>query len=113
LVRWWLLLRPGKIPAWSGPAKHNLLDILAIPVCAVLCGADSWVAVERSGLAKFDWLSRFLSLPNAIPSHDTFGRFFAALLPEQFRSCFASWVTEVADGLGLKHGDSNCGRAGC
>jgi predicted transposase YbfD/YdcC len=90
-------------PRLERTRKHSLLDIIAITICAVICGADSWVAVERYGLAKQDWLSRFLTLPHGIPSHDTFGRFFAALLPEQFRACFAHWVAEVAECLGLKH----------
>jgi predicted transposase YbfD/YdcC len=90
-------------PRLERTRKHNLLlDIIAITICAVICGADSWVAVERYGVAKLDWLSRFLKLPNGIPSHDTFGRFFAALLPEQFQACFAGWVAEVAGCLGLK-----------
>jgi predicted transposase YbfD/YdcC len=82
---------------------HNLLDIIAITLCAVICGADSWVDVEKYGIAKHDWLKRFLKLPNGIPSHDTFGRAFAAVLPEQFRVCFAGWVAEVAERLGRKH----------
>ena len=82
---------------------HNLLDIVAITICAVICGADSWVDVQKYGQAKHDWLQRFLRLPNGIPSHDTFGRVFAALAPESFRACFAAWVAEVAGLLGLKH----------
>jgi len=82
---------------------HSLLDIVAIAVCAVICGADSWVEVEKYGVAKQDWLTGFLRLPNGIPSHDTFGRVFAALAPEQFRACFAEWVSSVAGQLGLKH----------
>jgi predicted transposase YbfD/YdcC len=80
---------------------HNLLDIVAITICAVICGADSWVDVEKYGQAKQDWLRRFLKLPNGIPSHDTFGRVFAALVPEQFQTCFAGWVQETAGQLGL------------
>lgn len=80
---------------------HNLLDILAITICAVICGADSWVDVQKYGIAKHDWLKRFLQLPNGIPSHDTFGRVFAAILPEQFQACFAAWMAEVAERLGL------------
>ena len=82
---------------------HNLLDIVAITICAIICGADSWVDVEKYGEAKQDWLRRFLKLPNGIPSHDTFGRVFAALVPEQFQACFAGWVQEMAGQLGLKH----------
>jgi predicted transposase YbfD/YdcC len=89
-------------PRLERTRKHNLLDIIAITICAVICGADSWVAVEHYGLAKHDWLARFLKLPNGIPSHDTFGRVFAALLPEQFQACFAGWVAELAAGLGLQ-----------
>ena len=80
---------------------HNLLDIVAITICAVICGADSWVDVEKYGQAKQDWLRRFLKLPNGIPSHDTFGRVFAAIVPEQFQTCFAGWVQEMAGQLGL------------
>lgn len=80
---------------------HNLLDIVAITICAVICGADSWVEVQKYGIAKYDWLKGFLQLPNGIPSHDTFGRVFAALLPEQFQACFAAWMAEVAEKLGL------------
>jgi predicted transposase YbfD/YdcC len=80
---------------------HNLLDIIAITVCAVICGADSWVEVQKYGIAKHDWFKGFLRLPNGIPSHDTFGRVFAAILPEQFQACFAAWMAEVAERLGL------------
>ena len=90
-------------PRLERTRKHNLLDIVALTICAVLCGAESWVAVENYGKAKRDWLSGFLSLPNGIPSHDTIGRVFAALAPEPFQACFASWVAEVAERLQLKH----------
>lgn len=82
--------------------KHDLLDILAIALCAVISGADSWAEVEEYGRAKEPWLKTFLRLPNGIPSHDTFGRVFAALDPERFAACFSAWMAEVAGRLGLK-----------
>jgi predicted transposase YbfD/YdcC len=76
--------------------QHKLIDILVIAVCAILCGANDWVAIETFGKAKQEWFSQFLELPNGIPSHDTFGRVFALLAPEQLQDCFLSWVQAVA-----------------
>lgn len=72
--------------------RHQLLDIITIALCGVLCGADGWVEIEAFGRAKYAWLRAFLALPNGIPSHDTFGRVFAALAPTQFEQCFLSGV---------------------
>jgi predicted transposase YbfD/YdcC len=83
-------------PRVSPATRHQLLDIVAIALCAVICGADSWVEVEAFGNAKRSWLERFLALPHGIPSHDTFGRVFAALDPAQFETGFRSWVATVA-----------------
>ena len=68
---------------------------MTIALCAVICGADDWVAVETFGRAKEPWLRTFLGLPGGIPSHDTFGRVFARLDPEEFRACFLAWVRAV------------------
>jgi predicted transposase YbfD/YdcC len=72
--------------------RHQLLDIVTIAVCAVICGADTWVAVEAFGKRKEAFLRRFLGLPNGIPAHDAFGRVFAALDPAAFEACFVAWV---------------------
>jgi predicted transposase YbfD/YdcC len=72
--------------------RHKLIDILTIAICAVICGADSWVAIELYGCTKYEWLKTFLELPNGIPSHDTFARVFALINPQEFQSCFLNWV---------------------
>jgi predicted transposase YbfD/YdcC len=75
--------------------RHKLIDILTIAICAVICGADSWVAIELYGCTKYEWLETFLELPNGIPSHDTFARVFAQLNPQQFQECFLNWMKSI------------------
>ena len=79
-------------PRTGHTRRHELLDIIVITLCAMICGADNWVEIEEFGKTKEDWFRRFLKLPNGIPSHDTFGRVFGLRDPEQFRP--ASWTVK-------------------
>jgi predicted transposase YbfD/YdcC len=76
---------------------HKLGDILVIAVCAVLCGAESYPAIEDFGQEREEWLRQFLELPEGIPSHDTFNRVFRRLDPVQFQTCFLRWMQAVAE----------------
>lgn len=75
---------------------HQLLDIVTIALCAVISGAETWVEVEQWGQSKVDWLTDWLGLPHGIPSHDTFGRVFSRIDPDQFEAGFLRWVQTVA-----------------
>ncbi|MCP5020031.1 MAG: ISAs1 family transposase [Ketobacter sp.] len=79
--------------------RHNLVDIFTITLCAAICGAEAWTHIEEFGKAKQDWFRSFLELPNGIPSHDTFGRFFSLLDPQAFQDAFLQWVQSVNDVL--------------
>lgn len=75
--------------------EHKLVDIIAIALCAVICGAENWVDVELYGNSKLAWLKTFLELPHGIPSHDTFGRVFRRIDAQEFQKVFFEWVTAV------------------
>ncbi len=75
--------------------RHPLVNIVTIAICAVICGAETWVDIEMYGKAKQDWLAGFLDLAQGIPSHDTFGRVFARIDPEEFQSHFLAWIRAV------------------
>ena len=77
--------------------RHDLSDVLFMATCAVICGADGWVAVEEWAVAKEEWLTSFLDLPHGIPSHDTFGRIFALLEPAEFERSFSAWMRAVSE----------------
>jgi predicted transposase YbfD/YdcC len=76
---------------------HKLIDIIAIAICAVICGAEGWTDIELFGNSKLHWLATFLELPNGIPSHDTFGRVFSLIDAQQFQLAFYEWVWAVND----------------
>jgi predicted transposase YbfD/YdcC len=77
--------------------RHLLLDIIVMAICAVICGADTWTDVELFGKSKEKWFRGFLELPHGIPSHDTFGRVFGRIEPEQFQECFREWIAAVEE----------------
>ena len=69
--------------------------MLLVAICAILPGADSRVAIQLWAEAKLDWLRRYVPLASGVPSHDTFGRVFAALDARQFEACFMRWVAPL------------------
>ena len=80
---------------------YELLELIVIAVCAVICGADDWVEIAEWGKEKLVWLRPFMPFENGIPSHDTVGRVFSRIDGEQFQAAFLSWVQaafEVSDG---------------
>jgi hypothetical protein len=79
--------------------RHALLDIVILAVCATLGNADGWADIERFCRAKIDFFSTFLDLPNGIPSHDTFGRVFAALDSAALMACIQQWLNALGDAV--------------
>jgi predicted transposase YbfD/YdcC len=88
-----------KDPRVERTKRHKLVDMIIIAICGVICGAEGWAEIEEFGKAKEEWLKTLLELPNGIPSHDTFGRVFSRLDPEQFEACFFEWVQSLTESI--------------
>jgi predicted transposase YbfD/YdcC len=89
-------------PRVQGRCDHLLMDILAIGLLAVMCGAEDWPDIEAFGKCRHDWLKTFLPLPQGIPSHDTFRRVFGMLDRKQFAACLFQWTQALHEATGGK-----------
>lgn len=86
-------------PRQAAKVDHDLVELLMVAVCGVLAGADDFVEIEAWAEEKLDWFRRYLTLEHGIPSHDTFGRVFAAIDAEEFGAAFRRWVSSVVPSL--------------
>ncbi|MCB4427117.1 ISAs1 family transposase, partial [Xenorhabdus nematophila] len=83
-------------PRVNRTKQYALIDILTISICAVICGCESFNAIEEYGKSKEDGFRQFLDLPNGIPSHDTFNDVINRLDPLEFGQAFTQWVNSLA-----------------
>ena len=86
-------------PRMERQKLHSLESVLFIGVCAVICGATSFVDMEDFGNAKLDWFSERLDMPNGVPSHDTFQRVFYVIDPVEFERCFIDWTAALREAV--------------
>ena len=74
---------------------YPLINVVVIAVCAVICGADDFVAIAKFGRTKRKWFAKFLDLKSGIPSHDRFNAILAAIKPDEFEKCLLSWIVAL------------------
>src|SRR5664279_5272220 len=84
-------------PRTGNAALHDFHEILAIAICAVLCGGQGSVDMGLFAKSKEPFLRGFLKLDNGVPSHDTFSRLFRLLDPEQFRATFQRFMAGFSE----------------
>ena len=103
----------GVVDPRTGPARrHDLTEMILMALCAVLCGADTWVDVAEWAEDNEAWLKRYLFLEHGTPSHDTFGRVFRLLDAKVFEACFRDWISGLAGvvaGVVAIDGKTACG----
>lgn len=84
-------------PRTGNAKRHDLLEMLLIALCTILCGGETCSDMALFGRSKHDFLKEFMTLENGIPSHDTFSRLFRLLSPEQFHGCFVTFMRRFAE----------------
>ena len=103
----------GVVDPRTGPARrHDLTEMILMALCAVMCGADTWVDVAEWAEDNEAWLKRYLVLEHGTPSHDTFGRVFRLLDAKVFEACFRAWISRLAGvvaGVVAIDGKTACG----
>jgi predicted transposase YbfD/YdcC len=91
-------------PRQAAKVKYDLVELLVTAVAAVLCGADTFVEIEMWADSQLDWLRKYLPLESGIPSHDTFGRLFGLIDPDQFESAFRRWMESALPAVAAAQG---------
>ena len=79
-------------PRTGNAGRHDLVEIMVIALCTVLCGGQYASDMELFAREKEAFLRQFLKLEKGLPSHDTFSRVFRLLDPEQFSACFQKFM---------------------
>ena len=51
-----------------GDPVYPLENILFIAICAVICGADDFVAIARFGQKKKEWLAQYIEFAAGVPA---------------------------------------------
>ena len=54
------------VPRVARAKRHELLGILMIAVCAMLCSAENFTDMETFGRCTLDWFTTWLALPHGI-----------------------------------------------
>jgi predicted transposase YbfD/YdcC len=83
-------------PRTGNATRHPFFEVLFISLCAMLAGADGFEEIARWAECNQTWLEKHLTLPNGLPSPDTYRRIFAALCPAAFGEGFLLWTREIA-----------------
>ena len=87
-------------PRLARTREHDLVELLVIALCTLLCRGESFYDMEEFARVRLTWLRTFLTLRGGVPSHDTFNRVFQALDPKKFADCLSRWTQRVRTVLG-------------
>jgi predicted transposase YbfD/YdcC len=79
----------------KGNFQYPLEEILFLNISAIISGFTQWKEIVYFGEEKIDWLRKFFSFKNGIPSHDILNGLFNRLDTKEFNACFMNWVNSI------------------
>ncbi len=86
----------------TGNLRHHFGEVIFMAFVSILCGINSYELMEEFCKLREKWLRKHLTLPNAIPSFNTFSRIFQAIEPKEFAACIVTHL-EALGYEGLNH----------
>jgi predicted transposase YbfD/YdcC len=89
----------SKVPDFRLNRKkvHSLVEIIFMSICGVICGCQDYVAIHLWAKDNEEWLRKYISLSNGVPSDDTFRRVFRYLDYEAFNRCFIEFTSHLGN----------------
>lgn len=78
-----------------GESIYPLVNILFMTICAVVAGADDYVAIAKFARTKKAWFAKFLDMSQGVPSHDRFNAILNAIKPDEFEAILLAWLTDL------------------
>lgn len=85
-------------PRQEKKIRHKLIDCVILTLVGVMCGCEDWEEIAEFGRVRYEYLRRYLELPNGVPSHDTIRRVMGLIDPRQLGRCYQEWVSSVITG---------------
>jgi len=74
---------------------HDLVDILVIAVCTLLCAGETFNDMEDFGKAKHEWFKTFLNCATGFLRMTPSTAFLPRSNPRTFWECFLGWTQSV------------------
>jgi hypothetical protein len=71
-------------------------------LCTYLTGGSDYQDMRLFGLERGSSLGELLSLPNGVPSEDTFERVFKSIAPEELEACLRAYGKSILSDLSEK-----------
>ena len=89
-------------PRVEGRCLHLLSDILLLGLCTYVTGETDYQDMHLFGLERGTSLGDYISLPNGVPSADTFERVFKIISAEELQCCLYTYGLEILSTLAEK-----------